>query len=196
MSYSILYGITPDYSGEIIEDFHNSLLFSVNIWKFLGSKYLRKRISLPTMSEMGQMNALINNSKNTSDRICWELTWQQIFFTKNKEIVAGSIEKFCLCLLDTLPKSKDTDEIRKRFLDIANEIRKINEAEYPYFVFENTSCEDNIKDFFCVFDEEIQDYVEKPLSEQKEFVTEFVKMSNGEIVDFISNLEFDYKKGA
>ena len=41
-----------------------------------------------------EINNIMNNSSNTPDRICWEMTNQQIFFTKDKDCIVRNIHKF------------------------------------------------------------------------------------------------------
>lgn len=101
MSYSSFYGIRKDYTGENIADFRNSWLFSPVIWNVLSDKTLPKKMGM-IQSVTGldgenvwkQINTKMNNSENMSDRICWELSNQLVFFTKDKDLIVNAIHDF------------------------------------------------------------------------------------------------------
>lgn len=210
MSYSSLYGIKKDSTGVEIFQYSNSWLFSPIAWDVLSDKYIpllvqtsfgykKSLVSDFDGSLFKALNNKINNCKNISDRICWELSNQQVFFVKDKKFVADSIRKF---LLDNNEYNKDKEEgipslkrenIIERFNQIANDIETLDENEYEYFVFKNSSCDDNVEYWFLKYDEELDDSVEVPFSELDSFVTEFVIIENNDIKDFISNVEF-FKK--
>lgn len=211
MSRSSLYGIKKDYTGEIINEYKNSWLFSPIVWSVLPDKYIPQEITTPygfKKSIIGfdgndiwrKTNNAINNSDSISDRICWEMSNQQIFFTKDKKCIADNIRQF---VIDNskYDKSKEDclsplerEHIIDRFNQMANDIENLDENEYPYFVFKNTSVDDNVERWFCKYNEETEKYEnKKTLKEWDEFLAEFVVIKNGKIVDFISNLNFKYE---
>ena len=209
MSYSSLFGIKKDYTGECICDFKNSWLFSPIVMAILPDKYIPQFIKTPfgfkksIISDMSgevfnKTNERVNNCKNTADRVCWELANQQIFSTKDKQIVFDSIHKF----IEQNKAYNKSDEdgisslerehIIERFNEIADEILGLDEDEYPYFVFKNTSVDDEVERWFFKEDEN-GEYVEASLKENIDnFCAEFVVIENGEIKGFVSNKEFDY----
>lgn len=209
MSYSSLYGIKKDYTGEVICDFKNSWFFSPIVMDVLPDKYIPQFIKTPfgfkkrIISDMSgevfkRTNEKVNNCGNTADRVCWELANQQIFFTKDKQIIFDSIHKFIEQNKSYDKSDKDgissleREHIIERFNEIADEILGLDESEYPYFVFKNTSVDDGVERWFFKEDEN-GEYVEASLKENiDKFYAEFVLIENGEIKGFVSNKEFDY----
>ena len=209
MSYSSLYGITKDYMAESIYDYQNSWIFAPIVWDVLSEKYIPKEIETPfgyKKSIIGadgneiakKLNEKMNKSGNTSDRICWEMSMQNIFFTKDKECIAKSIRNF-VEQNKGYKKSEDDgisalerEHIIERFEEIARNISELDAEEYPYFVFKNTSVDDGVEDWFYKYDEETEDYKESPLSELDEDVAEFVVIEDGKIKEFIINTKFEY----
>jgi hypothetical protein len=145
-----------------------------------------------------KINTKMNNSTNTSDRICWELSNQQIFFTKDKDCIAYNIRKFVEQNKDYDKSDEDNlsvlerEHIIERFNEIADDIFALDEKEYPYFVFKNTSVDDNVESWFSVYDEETDDYVDKSIKDWDKFLAEFVIIENEQIKNFISNRDFQY----
>lgn len=199
MSTSSLYGINKKYIGEELCKYSNSWLFSPIIWSVLADKYLRRVdgriqnvIGLNGDKVWNKLNSIMNMCNNTPDRICWEMSNQQIFFTKDKECIVNSIHKF-------MEQNKEYDDhvlskehIIERFNDIANDILSLNENEHPYFVFKNTSCDDNVEYWFTEYNEETGKYVDKSLKDWDKSIAEFVVIKNGEIVKFIGNLDYKF----
>lgn len=68
----------------------------------------------------------------------------------------------------------------------------IDESQYPYFVFKNSSCDDEVERWFAKYDSEIDEYVPSSLKDFPEFVTEFVVIEDGNIREFIGNDKFLY----
>ena len=209
MSYSSLYGIKKDYTGEEIADYRNSWLFSPMIWEVLPEKYIPGAIATPygfKKSILGLegdkiwelTNRSVNVCDNVTDMICWELSNQQIFFTKDKKCIAESIRAF----VDQNKRYGELDEedtpilqrqhIINRFMEIAKDIEELDNEEYPYFVFKNTSVDDSVERWFMKYNEEKDEYENRSLRELDEYVTEFVVIENGEIKDFIPNIKFNY----
>ena len=209
MSCSSLYGIKKDYTAEEICDYTNSWYFSPIVYGVLPEKYIPHEIETPYGVKKGiispygdeivrKTNEKVNVCGNTPDRICWELSMQNIFFTKDKAVISESIRKF-VEQNKQYDKSKDDgigalerDHIIERFNEIATDISELDEEEYPYFVFKNTSCDDGVERWFSKYNKETNDYKERPLSELEEFVAEFVVIKDGEIKDFIRNTDFEY----
>lgn len=206
MSHSSLYGINKDYKGKVIEEFRNSWLFAPIVWDVLAEKYIppRKLIShgfkrniIHDTSLWNEVNNEINNCDNVVDRICWEFSGQQVFFTKDKSCVANAIRDFvkqnnnyCRDTEDNVP-ILEREHIIERFEKIASAIELLPE-DTPYFVMKNTSVDDSVERWFEKYDDEQQEYVESSLSQAHELVTEFVVIEDGRIVNFINNLEFEY----
>ena len=103
MSYSSLVVITPDYYGKEKEIFRNSWLFSPIIWDVLTEKYIPygelvrhgyKRNVIYDRELSDRLNEIINTCQNTPDRVLWELSNQQIFFTKDKDFIEECIYAF------------------------------------------------------------------------------------------------------
>lgn len=209
MSYSSLYGITGGYNGERIKKYENSWLFFPIIFGILPDKYIPKEIETPYGYKKGiigpygsdiwgKTNEKIKHCQNTPDRICWEMSNQQIFFTKDRKCIADSIRKFAEQNKE-YDRSRDgicpleQEHIIERFHEIAEDIENLDETEYPYFVFKNSSCDDSVENWFCGnYNEETDECEEKSLKDQNEFLAEFVVIKDGKIVDFISNEDYSY----
>ena len=164
MSCSSLWGIKRNYVGEELTEYRNSWLFTPIIMGILPDKYIPEEIATPygykkSIIGMGgddiwrKTNDKINRCENTSDRICWEMSNQQIFFTKDKKCIADNIRKF----VEQNKEYGRTDEgnyplkqehIIERFNQIATDIEELDETEYPYFVLKNTSCDDGVEYWF------------------------------------------------
>lgn len=210
MSHSSLWGIKTNYTGEEITEYKNSWLFSPIIWGILPDKYIPEEIQTPYGYKKGiigmggddiwkKTNDKINHCDNTPDRICWEMTNQQIFFTKDKKCIAGNIRKFVEQNKKydrndngTLPLEQE--HIIERFNEIASDIENLDEKEYPYFVLKNTSVDDNVEYWFLRdYDEETDEYKEKTLKEWDKFLAEFVVIEDGKISRFIGNTDYPYE---
>lgn len=207
MSYSFLVGIKKDYTAEIIHDYKNSWLFSPIIWDVLIDKYIRDYARTPygyNKSFIGidgkevwlRTNEALNESSSLSDRICWELSNQQILFAKDKHLVAKSIMDFVsqnrgYDRQETGLYPLDQVHIVSRFMEISNDIAALDENMYPYFLLKNNSTDDTVENWFSRYDKKKDETVAIPLYEQKEKVTEFVVIGK-EKLRFISNLDFQY----
>lgn len=207
MSQSSIYGIKKDYTGEILYEYKNSWLFSPIIWGVLPDKYIPLEIQTPYGYKKGiigsdgneiwsKTNEKINHCENTPDRICWEMSNQQIFFTKDKKCISENIKKFVKqnkeydkSTEDNL-SSLDREHIIKRFNEISDDILSIDENVYPYFVFKNTSVDDEVERWFDDYDND--EYGTKSIKDWDEFLAEFVVISNDKITKFISNLDYKY----
>lgn len=204
MSQSSLWVMDKEYNGFEIDEFQNSWLFSPIIWGVLSEKYILELIETPygykknlilDNTLFNPLNDRINNCECQFDRVCWELSHQQVFFTKDKEIIAESILSF-VKENSKYDKSSDgiyplqTEHIIARFKEIVDIILQIDEEKYPYFIFKNTSVDDGVEYWFKQYDEETEDYIRKPLSSLDKVVTEFVIIENSEIIDFITNVAY------
>lgn len=210
MSRSSLYGIKKDYTGEELKEYRNSWLFSPIIMGILPDKYIPQEIATPyglKKSIIGldgqdiwrKTNDKINNCDNTPDRICWEMSNQQIFFTKDKTCISDSIRQFVIENKEYNKSTEDgispleRDHIIDRFKEIAADIESLDETEYPYFVFKNTSCDDGVECWFSRYNEEIEDYEDSSIKDWNAFLAEFVVIEDSKIAKFISNLNFSYE---
>ena len=204
MSCSSLWVMDKEYNGSVEAEFQNSWYFSPIVWDILLDKYMHDEIQTPYgykksfMSDNSlfpKLNEIINNCNCMPDRICWEMSNQQVFFTKDKDVIADNIRQF-VKLNKKYDKAIDgtypleLDHIISRFNDIADEIEKTDENVSPYFIFKNTSCDDNVENWFSKYDEETEDYVDSSLKELENRVTEFVFIENNKIIKFISNLDY------
>lgn len=205
MSCSSLYGITKDYKGKEIIEYKNSWLFSPVIWRVLSDKllprkhgYIQDVISFGGQKVWKNINNILNNSDFLADRVLWELSNQLIFKTKDKNIIADCIRDF-LKVNSKYDKSDEDnvpvlkrDHIIERWNEIATDIENLNEEEYPFFVFKNTSCDDSVEFWFIKYNEESDEYEERGLNECQDLVTEFVIIENDSIVDYIPNTKYKY----
>ena len=209
MSYSSLYGIKKNYVGEKLYTYKNSWLFSPIVWDILLGKYIpldiktpygyKKRMIGDSSGEIWRkINNIMNNSDNLSDRVCWEMTNQQIFFTKDKECIANNILKFIEQNKEYNKHKEDNisllekEHIIERFNEIANNILSLDENEYPYFVFKNTSVDDSVEYWFYDYNKDNK-YVDKSLKDWNEYIAEFVVIKDNKIANFINNLDYKYE---
>jgi len=204
MSSSSLWVMDKDYNGQEVVEFQNSWLFSPIIWDVLLDKYLRNEIQTPYGYKKSivtdirlhpVLNEKVNNCGCMPDRVCWELSNQQVFFTKDKHVVASAIRKF-VHMNNNYDRTKDgryplkAENIVARFNAIADEIEKTDENVSPYFIFKNTSCDDNVENWFSKYDEETEESIDRSLKDVDKRVTEFVVIENSKIVNFIGNLDY------
>ena len=202
MSKSSLWVMNDKFEGFEIQEFSNSWLFSPVVWDILFEKYTPENMfslygkvsyisSVSSNSEIHtKLNDRINNCESTADRVCWEMSNQQVFFTANKKILVDSILQF---LKDNTKYDEGVltkEHIIERFEEISKEILEVDENQYPYFMFKNTSCDDNVEYWFRGLNEETDDYEDIDLSQQVKSVTEFVIFENDKIDKFIGNLDF------
>lgn len=194
MSSSSIWVMDEKFYGERIAGFNNSWLFSPTVCDEIYHKYLPKERFDSRGREccfitqlfcdrtlFNRLNELINETENQVDRICWEIANQQIFFTRDKMFVAKCIEEFS--------NERDIKTLKERAKEIADCIRCIDEVKHPYFIFKNTSCDDNVEWWFSGYDED-DEYEERSLKSVNKYVTEFVQIENNKILKFVSNLDF------
>lgn len=204
MSYSSLWTIDKDFYGHEDQEYGNSHLFSPIAWDILFNKYLPSRAnsSYGKMSFIAasmfdesiekSLNKKINETDNESDRVVWEMTNQQIFFTKDKIFISDNIKKFVNEYSTDNFLSKD--HIKERFLKIADDILGLDENESPYFIFKNTSVDDNVEYWFRSYDDETDEYINSPLYELEKEVTSVVVIEDNKIKGWVSNLNFFIKE--
>lgn len=202
MSYSTLWVIDNDFKGYEINEYHNSWLFAPTSWDILYEKYLPNEIFDPilggkkhyissSMFDKGLFNRLNNKINNTSiqeDRIIWELTNQQIFFTKDKIFISNCIKEF-LNINSKYTKGYG-DHIFQRFNEMADDIINIDENEYPYFISKNTSVDDIVDGWFRKYNEEKDETEKCSLKEREKMLTEFVIIKENTIDKFINNIDY------
>lgn len=210
MSSSSLWVMNKEYHGFKSKEYRNSWWFSPIVWNVLLDKYMHDEIQTPygyTKSLIGdfggqlegKLNDIINNSENFSDRICWEMSNQQVFFSKDKKVIAQAIIDFNNNNTNFhISKDKGISVLRfehvvERFNKIAHDILDIDENKYPFFVFKNTSVDDNVEYWFSKYDERDDKYTDRSLNELDKYITEFVVIENESIKEFISNLDY-FKK--
>lgn len=149
MSHSTLYGITKDFHGVEISEYHNSFLFGPAIWRFLELKYHTSSVSGFTFTEgEKQINAIMNKGENFAEQICWELSNQQVFSIADKDLVADCIDKFIE--VAQFVGNYDVD----RFHTVAADIRNMDKHKYKFFVFKNTDVDDEVANWFYTCGEE------------------------------------------
>ena len=199
MSYSSLYVMDNNFNGFKAREFTNSWLFTPVVMDVLGDKYVSESLMTPfgkfglmsaAMSNrnlFNELNEKVNECDVFEDRICWEMSNQQVFASKDKQVIANAISDFVV--INQKHMKEYGEHILERFQDLANEIMQINEAKYPYFAHKNTSCDDNVENWFLIYNEEIDDCEECSLRDAKESKTEFV-IIEGKELSFVSNLEF------
>lgn len=211
MSSSSIYGIRKDYTGEEILEYKNSWWFSPIIWSVLPDKYIHDYIQTPFgfkkeiigmdgKDVWTRTNKSINECDNTLDRICWEMSNQQIFHTSDKQIISDSIMQF-LKQNDTYDVSEEDnipvlkrEHIIERFTEIANDILLIDENEFPYFVFKNTTVDDGVERWFEKYDEESDEYISCAMSKNTDnFYAEFVFIKDRKIDKFVSNKDYQFE---
>lgn len=206
MSCSSLYGIKKDYVGEELYEYKNSWLFSPVVWSVLSDKYLPRDAYGYVQSIIGmngnevfsKINNIMNNSNDTPDRICWEMSNQQIFFTKDKECIVNNIRKFVVQNKEYDKHKEDNisplerEHIVERINEIMNDILELDENEYPCFVFKNTSVDDGVIRWFYDYNEN-NEYIDKSLKDWNKIVAEFVLIEDGKIVNFVNNLDYKYE---
>ena len=196
MSSSFLYALDKTYTTHNILSFDNSWLFSPMVWRRLCAEYLpRERLGnkmvpasffgIDGVENWKKINDIMNNSENHNLRIVWEMSNQQFFLTKDKDTIANAIESF-LTIFPTDDEGFTWGEhIVKRFKDLADSIRSLDENVCPYFVHKNSSCDDSIERHLQRFDE--KEWKSIPVSLKKtakDVQQEFVIIEDGKIVNF------------
>lgn len=203
MSYSELWEINRNWSGKVYKEYKNSWLFCPIVWDILLLKYIpeeeRKSVygmvsnsymswllfatkdNLAENEKSIKLNKKICNSGCEYDKVVWDLSNLAVFNTADKEFIADCIIEF----INNHDEYFDNcdDEITKRFIEIANDIRKLP-RRCKYFVFHGTSCDDNVEYWFY----------RKRLCSWKENICEFAIIKNNKIVDYKNNLEFISEK--
>lgn len=205
MSSSSLYGITKDYKGKEIITYKNSWFFSPVVWNVLSDKllprkygYIQNVIGFGGQEVWKNINNILNNSDFLTDRVLWELSNEAIFKTKDKNIIADCIRIFLKVNSEYDKSDEDNvsvlkrDHIIERWNEIATDIENLNEEEFPFFVFKNTSCDDSVESWFFKYNKESDKYEERGLNECQDLVTEFVIIENDSIVGYIPNTEYEY----
>lgn len=210
MSCSSLWIMDKDFVGYESTEYSNSWLFSPIVWDLLLDKYMRADIQTgfgykksfltdPSGQLFNKLNEIINGCDAFCDRIIWEMSNQQIFHSKDKQLVSNAIKE-ALEVNSQFDKSNKDNigsleraHIKERWLEIAKNISEIDEEEYPYFIYKNTSCDDGVEYWFSKFNVEEKEYEKSSLKELNKFVAEFVEISENHKIKFTGNLDY-FKK--
>ena len=196
MSKSTLWTMDNQYNGIEIEEYGNGLLFAPTVWDILFEKYVSKNephshsfMNYSLMDKNKRVNEKVNNSTNQVDRLVWELSQQQIFHTKDKELVAYAVKNFLKINYQYSSEFK-TDNIPLRFSEIAKDIHHLNARTHPYFFFKNTSVDDEVMNWFREYNIDTSEYDVITLDKSQNRLTEFVVIEDKKIQGFINNLDF------
>ena len=202
MSYTSLWVIDKNWSGKTHTEYHNSHLFPPIVWNILMCKYIapHERIKYDRKPHAqylvwamcsgdhnvccSLLNDRINKCDVQHDRVLWELSNLSVFNAKDKEFVAGCIEKFVESNFGN-SEYKDCEHIKERFFEIAKDIRLLPSG-CKYFVIKGTSCDDAVEWWFN----------QHRLSFWDRVVCEFTLIENGKVVGFSDNLAMCKGKGA
>lgn len=200
MSYTSLWVIDKNRSGEEYAEYKNSHLFPPSVWDILLCKYInpneRQREYYPfdvkdshlmwvgfwfdraeSNRRHNMLNERINNSDIQYDRVLWELSNLSVFNAKDKEFVADCIEKFVESNFSN-SKYENSDHIKERFCEIAKDIRELPKR-CKYFVIHPNSCDDNVEWWFN----------HHRLSYWDKLVCEFTLIENDKVIGFSDNLK-------
>lgn len=207
MSTSSLWVMNKDFFGHKVAEYANSWWFSPIVWEVLLDKYMHDEIQTPYGIKkslvgmfgdelQGPLNDKVNNSDSFSNRVCWELSNQQVFFTKDKRNVADAIRTFCSdntayhISRDEKKSVLTFEHVIERFNQIADDIQALDENEHPYFIFKNTSVDDGVEYWFSDYDEEKDEEVALSLRDMDRYITEFVTIEDDKIAGFVGNLDY------
>jgi hypothetical protein len=191
-----------NFNGEELKEYRNSWLFTIVICDVLCKKYMPMPDGEPNnfltrdmfdKSFSSKINNKINNCTEQVDRIAWEMSMQQIFFTKDKDFVAGCVKKFLKLNVNYLD-NMGSQPVINRFNKIADDILSLDEEKHPYFIFKNTSVDDNVEFWFKKYNEETGEAEAVPLIEMDGQIAEFVYIENNKIIGWDDNLKFFDKK--
>lgn len=198
MSYSQLYVLDKKLKPAYIEEFQNSWLFPIPIFRYLVNKYAsevdkekarqmnsgfkgfdyNEPINPITFFMFGgdlkfnEINEKINNSDSLTDRIGWEMINQQMFYSKHKDLIVKAIKKLqVLCKGDA-----------ERFSEVAKKISEIECEEQPFFIFKNNTIDDGVERYFYYYNEETDEEETKSLFEyQGKISFDLVDLEGGRV---------------
>lgn len=195
MSYSSLITIDKDFYAYEDAVFNNSWLYGPMLWTLLTRKYFPEDVNTLIISgrHIDKLNRLMNSTPTTFEQICWELSIQQIFDTKDKHIVANAIRE-CIKTNAKIKNNFDdeqgilqTPHIVEHWEHIAKCIEEIDENEMPHFVLKSTSVDDNVWSWFGDDGEEsLKDYTEDGFPE-------FVVIEGDKVVGWVNHSDYDYE---
>lgn len=195
MSYSSLITIDKEFYAYEDAVFQNSWLYGPMLWTLLTRKYFPEDVDTFILSgrHIDKLNQLMNSTPTTFEQICWELSLQQIFDSKDKHIVANAIRE---CIkANAKIKNKFEDEqgilqaphIVEYWENIAKCIEEIDENKMPHFVFKCNSIDDNVWRWFGEDGEEsLKDYMEDGFPE-------FVVIEGDKVVGWVNHSDYDYE---
>lgn len=202
MSKSFIYALNKDYITQNIYGFDNSWLFSPMVWRRICAEYLpRERVGnkmvpasffgIDGVENWKKVNDIMNHSDNHNLRIIWEMSNQQFFLTKDKEVIANALESFFAIFPDDDEGFAWNEHIIGRFKDMADRIRSLDENVCPYCVHKNSSCDDSIERHLQRFDEKKWKSVPVSLKKTaKDVQQDFIIIEDGKIVNFIPCKDF------
>lgn len=211
MSSSSLWVMNKNFKGFEEKEYRNSWLISPIAWDLLYAKYMpeegffylgnqrHRKTFLTAMREnntWSRLNEIINNCEDQVDRAIWEFTHQQVFATKDKEFVAKALKEFMEANREYQIDIEFGEHIFERWNEAAEDILALDEVEYPYFMFKNSSVDDAVENWFETYDPETEDTTyDLSLAEKTGIVCEFVIIEDNKIIGFENNLEFfDHSK--
>ena len=153
MSYSTLYGIDENGKGHVLKEYKNSWLFSPTVWELLNEKFNSGGFFMHGLEKLEEK--IDDLASDDFERHIWEMTMQRCFFTQGKQFILNSIEMFINRYTNFsyknsyMTKAKTFDsECFDRFREIAKDIEGIDVDKYPYFIFKNTSLDDQVENLF------------------------------------------------
>jgi len=168
MSYSYLYGVDVDGKGVVLKEYRNSWSFSPKVWDILAEKF-----SIPNGFLLGieELEKTVDSLEvDNFERHIWELTMQRGIFSEDKEIIVSAIQNFIERYIGfsvqrqySSKREVYTSDNFDRFREIAKDIEEIDVDKYPYFIFKNTSVDDNVESLFSGWCEETDESLEKTL---------------------------------
>ncbi|ADO59918.2 hypothetical protein [Paenibacillus polymyxa] len=197
MSYSSLWAMNANLDGVEIREFQNPWLLSPIAWDILYEKYLpneidgeygKKSFRLASRLDHDLFNRfsdIIYNCDNQEDRVIWEFSKQQIFFTKDKNFIAESLQQF---IANNPVIAKDVSD--HRFKEVAYEVLNLNQEKHPYFVFKNSSIINDVVCWFESFNAQSEEYTPRSLKHIDKIVADFVLIQDRSILGFKNNVEF------
>lgn len=188
MSGSSLWGITIDGNGVELEEYQNSWLYAPIVWKYLyETQYTEQEkvekfgpVSYYMMPDvMNDMWKKMIDLDHTPEQVNYFVTMEYVFFAKDIPLVAKAIRE----VVTKLELDEESSHIAERFEQMAKDIEALDVVKYPYFVFKNTSVDDNVERWFEMYIEEPEegedDYKETTIFERKDITVGFVIFEDG-----------------
>ena len=194
MSNSSLWSVDKEFMGEELVEFKNSWLFAPIVWDVLFEKYMPEKV----YGRFGKQNFmtaimfdetieqdLVKRIDGIEDEILWCMASQYMFDISDKDLIVRCIRDF-LKVNEKLTKQLG-DHIQERFNEVADAINNLDEKESSYFIFKNTSCDDNVEYWFEEYNEEIDEYENSSLLTKTQALTLLVVIENNKVAEVIPN---------